>query len=102
MIEQVNSDVMIYFNSVLVSVCAILLGVVAWYFRQDLRNTRQMYVGHDQAIDELREANLKTNQNIELTLQELRGNKDMDNKRMDMMTNMMKILAKKTKTDIGL
>lgn len=102
MIEAFNSDVMIYVNSVLVSVCAILLGTVAWYFRQDMRQTREMYLGHDEAIDELREANLRTNKNIELTLQELRGNKDMDNKRMDMMTNMMKILAKKTKTDIGL
>jgi hypothetical protein len=102
MIEQVTADTMVYVNSVLVSICAVLLGVVAWYFRQDMKQTRQMYNGHDEAINELREANLKTNQNIELSLLELRSNKEMDNRRMDMMTNMMKILAKKTKTDIGL
>jgi hypothetical protein len=100
--SNVTYDIMVYINSGLIALCVLLLGAVAWYFRQDMRQTRDMYLNHDEAIDELRQANLKTNKNIELSLQELRSNKEMDNKRMDMMTNMMKILAKKTKTDIGL
>lgn len=79
---------MLIINSGLLSVVMILFGAVAWYFRKDWENSKTR-IG-------------KTEDNVEKILLEMRSDREREKGQANLMMQMIKILAKKTNTEIGL
>jgi len=90
--EQIIIDsgyrTMMVLNSILLTVVGILFGAVAWYFKKD-------YESHKGRID-------RAETHIEKILMEMQADRERERGQIDMMKNMIKILAKKTNIEVGL
>lgn len=86
--EELGYKTMMLINSGLLSILVILFGVVSWYFRKDWENTRKRVDGAESNIHEI--------------LMEMKADREREKGQANLMMTMIKILAKKTDTDIGL
>jgi Icc-related predicted phosphoesterase len=88
--EQIDQAyrIMMYVNSGLLVIVGALFGAVAWYFKQD-------YQSHRERID-------KVETHVEKILMEIQSDREREKNQYIMLERMVKILAKKTNTDIGL
>ncbi len=81
-------QLMMLVNSILLTIVGLLFGAVAWYFKKD-------YESHKQRID-------SAELNIEKILLEMKEDREREKGQATLMMQMIKILAKKTNTEIGL
>ncbi len=79
---------MMYINSILLTIVGLLFGAVAWYFKKD-------YDSNKQRVDIVES-------NVEKILLEMKEDREREKGQATLMMNMIKILAKKTNTEIGL
>ena len=87
-ISESGYKAMLIINSGLLSVVMILFGAVAWYFRKDWENSKTRIV--------------QTEDTIERILLEMQRDREREKGQANLMMQMIKILAKKTDTEIGL
>lgn len=79
---------MMLINSGLLALLVLLFGIVGWYFRKDWEGTK---------------SRVETNEtNVQEILVEMRADREREKGQATLMMQMIKILAKKTNTDVGL
>lgn len=86
--NAIDYQTMLLINSGLLGLLVILFGVVGWYFRKDWENTKSRVSD--------------TEVNIHEILIEMRADREREKGQATLMMQMIKILAKKTNTDVGL
>ena len=83
-----NYETMMMINSGLLTLLVILFGIVGWYFRKDWADSKTRIT--------------KVEDNVELIVREMKADRERERGQMEMMKSMITILARNTKTEIGL
>jgi hypothetical protein len=91
---------MTYLNTFLATVVMILMSVVAWYFREDVKGQKVIITQHAGLITELQKASVETNRRIELMLSEMKSNREHDKEHAHITRQLLIFMAKKNRIQL--
>ncbi len=91
---------MTYLNTFLATIVMVLMSVVAWYFREDVKGQKLIINHHAEMITTLKQENEETNKRIELMLQEMSNNRKLDKEHAHTTRQLLLFLAKKNRIQL--